>query len=64
MGPGSGWILRDVQNLGTAQSDGAIEADFAESAGLDHTSQAQRPGGRETGMNADLIVALLELDGV
>ena len=57
-------ILGNVENLGTAQSDGAIEADFAQSIGLDHAGEAQRAGGGETGVNANLIVALLELHGI
>ena len=57
---GSRRILRDEKNLGTAQSDGAIEPEFTESIGLDDAGEAQCAGRGEAGVNANLIVAHFE----
>ena len=57
---GARGVLRDIENLGTAQSEGAIESNITEAVGSDQSSEAQGAGSSQAGMNSNLVVALLE----
>ena len=64
IGLGTRGILRDIENLGAPQSDGAIKADIAQAIGLDHAGEAQGAGGGKAGVNANLVIALFQLHGI